>query len=53
MDVEHIPPGYQQIKYHMIFDVKMSENFRSKARFATGGHTTETPMSLNYSSVVS
>ena len=22
-DVEHIPPGYQQIKCHMIFDVKM------------------------------
>ena len=52
-DVEHIPPGYQQIKCHMIFDVKMGENFRRKARFVTGGHTTETPMSLTYSSVVS
>ena len=52
-NVEHIPPGYQQIKCHMIFDVKMRENFRCKARFVAGGHTTETPTSLTYSSVVS
>ena len=52
-DVEHIPPGYQQIKCHMIFDVKMGENFRHKARFVAGGHTTETPRLLTYSPVVS
>ena len=52
-DVKHIPPGYQQIKFHMIFDVKMGENFRRKARFVAGGHTKETPASLTYSSVVS
>ena len=52
-DIKHIPPGYQQIKCHMIFDVKMGENFRHKARFVPGGHTTKTPMSLTYSSVVS
>ena len=52
-DVEHIPPGNQQIKCHMIFDVKMGENFRCKARFVAGGHTTETHTSLTYSSVVS
>ena len=52
-DVEHIPPVYQQIKCHMIFDVKMGKNFRRKARFVAGGHATETPMSLTYSSVVS
>ena len=51
--VAHIPPGYQQIKCHMIFDVKMGENFRRKARFIASGHTTETPTSLTYSSVVS
>ena len=51
--VEHIPLVYQKIKCHMIFDVKMGENFRCKARFVTGGHTTETPTSLTYSSVVS
>ena len=52
-EVEHIPPGYQQIKCHMVFDVKMGENFRCKARFVAGGHTTETPTLLTYSSVVS
>jgi hypothetical protein len=51
---EDIPPGYQQIKCHLIFDVKMGENFRRKARFVAGGHTTEVPESLiTYSSVVS
>ena len=37
----------------MIFDVKIGENFRWKARFVAGRHTTETPVSLTYSSVVS
>ena len=35
----------------MHFDVKM--DFTRKARFAAGGHTTETPTALTYSSVVS
>ena len=37
----------------MILYVKMGENFRRKARFVAGEHTTETPTSLPYSSVVS
>ena len=45
--------GYQQINCHMIFDVKMGENFRRKARMVAGGHTTTTPSTLTYSSVVS
>ena len=48
-----LPPGYQQIKCHIVFDIKMGENFRRKARFVAGGHLTETPSSLTYSSVVS
>ena len=52
-DIDEIPIGYQKIRCHMIFDVKLGENFRRKARFVAGGHTTETPMSLTYSSVVS
>ena len=52
-DISQIPPGYQQIKCHMVFDVKMGENFRRKARFVAGGHMTETPSTLTYSSVVS
>ena len=51
-DGEKIPVGYQEIKCHMVFDVKM-EDFRRKARFVAGGHMTEVPMAATYSSVVS
>ena len=37
----------------MIFDIKMGENFRRKARMVADGHRTETPAALTYSSVVS
>ena len=51
---EDLPPGYQEIKCHIIFDIKMGENFHRKARFVAGGHTTEVSDSLiTYSSVVS
>ena len=36
----------------MIFDVKMGENFRRKARLVGGGHMTESPSSITYCSVV-
>ena len=52
-DINNIPPGYQFMKCHMIFDIKMGENFRRKARMVAGGHMTETPAILTYSSVVS
>jgi len=45
--------GYQEIKCHMIFDIKMDGDFTRKARFVAGGHTTEAPSSSTYSSVVS
>jgi len=45
--------GYQEIKCHMIFDIKMDGEFTRKARLVAGGHTTETPASSTYSSVVS
>ena len=48
-----LPPGFQQIDCHMIFDIKMGENFRRKARMVAGGHQTSTPPSMSYSSVVS
>jgi hypothetical protein len=50
---EQIPVGYQRIDCNMIFDIKLSENFRRKARFVAGGHTTDVPTILTYSSVVS
>jgi hypothetical protein len=43
--------GCQEIKCHMVFDVKM--DFSRKARFVAGGHMTETPTSITYASVVS
>jgi hypothetical protein len=46
------PPTYQEIRCHMIFDIKM-EDFRRKARFVAGGHTTDTPYAMTYASVVS
>jgi hypothetical protein len=45
--------GYQEIGCHMIFDIKMDSNFTRKARLVAGGHTTEAPASITYSSVVS
>jgi hypothetical protein len=51
-DDDTIPPTYQEIRCHMIFDVKM-EDFRRKARFVAGGHTTGTPHAMPYAIVVS
>jgi hypothetical protein len=51
--VTKIPIGYQEVRCHLIFDVKMGENFRRKARFVAGGHTTEVLATLTYASVVS
>ena len=45
--------GYEEITTHMIFDIKMGENFRRKARLVADGHRTEAPSSITYSSVVS
>ena len=45
--------GYQRIDCHWIFDIKVGENFRRKARIVAGGHRTKTPSSVTYSTVVS
>ena len=45
--------GYQQITTHFIFDIKLGENFRRKARLVADGHKTQPPKSVTYSSVVS
>jgi hypothetical protein len=49
---EAVPPTYQEIRCHMMFDVKM-EDFCRKARFVSGGHTADTPYAMTYASVVS
>ena len=51
-DGNRVPPNYQHIRYHLIFDVKM-EDFRRKARYVAQGNMTEAPATLTYSSVVS
>ena len=43
--------GFQEISCHILFDIKM--DFTRKARFVAGGHMTEAPTSIAYSSVVS
>jgi hypothetical protein len=50
-DDEPTTVGYKQIPCHIIFDIKM--DFTRKARFVAGGHKTDPPSSLTYSSVVS
>ena len=41
-DILELPTlGYQQITGHIIFDIKMEENFRRKARFVADGHKTK------------
>ena len=32
--------GYQFVECHIIFDIKMGENFRRKSRMVAGGHMT-------------
>ncbi len=43
--------GFQEIGCHIVFDIKM--DFTRKTRFCAWGHTTNTPVAITYSSVVS
>ena len=45
------PIGCQRVNFHMIFDFKM-DDFRRKARLVAGGHMTEPPSTITYTSVV-
>ena len=52
-DDESPPPTFQEMRCHMVYDVKM-ENFQRKARLVAGGHMTEvSSKTLTYASVVS
>ena len=47
-------PGYKEIGYHIIFNVKMDVHFTRKSRLVANGHETEyVPNWDTYSSVVS
>ena len=45
-------PGYKEVKLHMIFDIKLGENFRRKARLVADGSRTVVDDKLTHSSVV-
>ena len=45
--------GYQEIRCHLIFDIKMDGRFTRKACYVAGVHTTGSPSSITYSSLVS
>ena len=36
-DITTLPNNFSEVKCHMIFDIKMSEDFRRKARMVAGG----------------
>ena len=46
-------PIYQEIRRHIIFDIKMDGNFTRKSRFVADSNTTDPPSSITYSSVIS
>ena len=48
---EAAPPGWTKIRCHMNFEVKI--DLRRKARYVAGGHLTDPPTSMTYSTVVS
>lgn len=45
------PVGYKEITCHLVFDLKL--DMTRKARYVAGGHLTNVPASMTYSSVVS
>ena len=56
LDIEQVRSGKQLIGYteimcHMVFDVKI--DFTCKAQFVAGGHLTDAPDTITYSSIVS
>ena len=51
--LSEILPGYSKLTCHLIFEIKLSENFRRKARFVADGHKHPVKPSLSYSTVFS
>ena len=44
---------FSEITGHLVFDIKLGEGFRRKARWVANGHLTEPPSTVTYSTVVS
>ena len=51
--ISDLPPEYQNITFHMIFDVNMGKKFRGKSQFVAYGPNNKSPEATTYSSVVS
>jgi len=49
---DKVPIGFQRMRCHMIFDIKM-EDLRRKLRLVAGGHMTDAPATTTFASVVS
>ena len=52
-DPSKLGKDYSKITGHLVFDIKIGEGFRRKARFVANGHKTEDPNVVTYSTVVS
>ena len=51
-DDYHIPPAFQHIACHLIVDIKMGL-LKRKVHLVAGGHMTEPPAAITYTSMVS
>ena len=51
-DVKYLV-GYEEITGHLIYDVKLAENFRQKTRFVANGSFMDSPSFITYRKVVS
>ena len=52
---QYTPPTLKfthSLTLHFVFDIKLGEGFRRKARLVADGHKTQPPSSVTYSSVV-
>ncbi len=49
---DKVPIGFQRMRCHMIFDIKM-EDLRRKSRLVAGGHMTDAPATTTFVSMVS
>ena len=47
-NMEDIPTVYQKVSCHIIFDVKVGENFRCKSQMEARGNNNKAPSSLTY-----
>jgi hypothetical protein len=49
---DKVPIGFQHMRCHMIFDIKM-EDLHRKSRLVAGGHMTDAPATTTFASMVS